>query len=122
MIKLTKYLKPFILSILLAIGLLYAQAMTDLALPDYMSDIVNTGIQNNGIDNALPEVILESDFALFQSVMTVDELETFKSSYTFVASDSIDYDAYKDNYSKLSGSSIYALKEQIGRASCRERV
>lgn len=111
MIKLTKYLKPFILSILLAIGLLYAQAMTDLALPDYMSDIVNTGIQNNGIDNALPEVILESDFALFQSVMTVDELETFKSSYTFVASDSIDYDAYKDNYSKLSGSSIYALKE-----------
>ena len=42
---LIRFLKPFWFSVLLIIGLLYAQAMTDLALPDYMSRIVNIGLQ-----------------------------------------------------------------------------
>ena len=45
MFRLFKYLKPYVLLILIAIGLLFAQAMADLALPNYMSDIVNVGIQ-----------------------------------------------------------------------------
>ena len=52
MTKLIRFLKPFTLAILVAIGLLYVQAMSDLALPDFMSNIVNNGIQNNGIDRA----------------------------------------------------------------------
>jgi ATP-binding cassette subfamily B protein len=44
MIKLTKYLKPFIWSILTIIALLFIQAMTDLALPQYVANIVNDGI------------------------------------------------------------------------------
>ncbi len=62
MIKLIKFLKPFTLSILLAIALLYMQAMADLELPDYMSNIVNNGIQNNGFDKSAPEIMLKSDF------------------------------------------------------------
>ena len=61
MTKLIKFLKPFTLMILLAIALLYGQAMADLALPDYMSNIINVGIQNNGIDRAVPEVFKASD-------------------------------------------------------------
>ncbi|OPJ55840.1 ABC transporter ATP-binding protein [Alkalithermobacter paradoxus] len=49
MLKLTKYLKPFICHIILAIILLFAQAMADLSLPDYMSNIINNGIQQNNI-------------------------------------------------------------------------
>ncbi len=44
MIKLIKYLKPYIGHILLVIVLLFSQAMCELALPDYMSKIVNQGI------------------------------------------------------------------------------
>ena len=55
--KLVKFLKPFILPLLVAIGLLYAQAMTDLALPDYMSNIVNTGIQQGGIEHSVPDIL-----------------------------------------------------------------
>lgn len=52
---LVRFLKPFWFSVLLIIGLLYAQAMTDLSLPDYMSRIVNIGLQQSGIEQAVPE-------------------------------------------------------------------
>ncbi|MFR5864438.1 MAG: hypothetical protein ACLUFV_04240 [Acutalibacteraceae bacterium] len=45
------------LPILLAVVLLAVQAQCDLALPDYMSDVVNVGIQQGGIENATPEKI-----------------------------------------------------------------
>ena len=48
MIKLRKYLKPFFAGILAAIALLFVQAFCDLSLPNYMSDIVNVGIQQKG--------------------------------------------------------------------------
>lgn len=49
MTKVLKHLKPFTLSIILVIGLLIVQATCDLSLPDYTSNIVNVGIQQNGI-------------------------------------------------------------------------
>ena len=61
MLKLTKYLKPFIGSILAIIMLLVIQATCDLALPEYMSNIVNVGIQQNGIEEAVPLAISETE-------------------------------------------------------------
>ena len=49
MFKLLKYLKPYILLILLLLGLTYAQVMASLALPDYMAKIVNEGIVNQDV-------------------------------------------------------------------------
>ena len=53
--KILQCLKKLTLPILLAVVLLAVQAQCDLALPDYMSDIVNVGIQQGGIENATPE-------------------------------------------------------------------
>lgn len=61
MLKIIKHLKPFIASILLVLGLLFVQAVCDLSLPDYMSNIVNVGIQQGGVDNAVPKVIRKSE-------------------------------------------------------------
>ncbi|AQR97577.1 ABC transporter ATP-binding protein [Clostridium saccharoperbutylacetonicum] len=47
MTRLMKYFEPYILFILLAVMLLFGQAICDLSLPDYMSDIVNKGIATN---------------------------------------------------------------------------
>ncbi len=52
MIKLIKHLKPFIWAIVAIFALLFGQAMTDLALPGYMADIVNIGIQSSGVESA----------------------------------------------------------------------
>jgi len=62
MTRLLKYLKPFLLSLLLAIGLLYAQAQAELALPRYLSDIVNVGIQSSGIEHASPEALSDAGY------------------------------------------------------------
>ena len=50
MLKLRRYTKPFLMSILIIVALLFGQAMCELAMPDYMSDIVNIGINAGGIE------------------------------------------------------------------------
>ena len=55
--KIIKYLRPFVWSIIAIFLLLFAQAMADLSLPGYMSNIVNIGIQAGGIENAVPQAV-----------------------------------------------------------------
>ena len=60
--KLLKYLRPFAGAIIVAIMLLFVQAISDLSLPSYMSNIVNIGIQQKGIEDAVPKAIKSSEF------------------------------------------------------------
>ncbi|HZK39082.1 MAG TPA: ABC transporter ATP-binding protein [Clostridia bacterium] len=85
MIKLAKYLKPFIFGLILAILLLFVQANCDLSLPNFMSDIVNTGIQNSGIKHAAPDAVSQNGLALIKVFMTEDEKELVDDAY-FLAS------------------------------------
>ncbi len=62
MLKLAKYLKNSIGWILLMVCLLFLQAYCDLALPGYTSDIVNVGIQQGGIEDAVPQTIRKEEF------------------------------------------------------------
>ncbi|HCM14259.1 MAG TPA: hypothetical protein DHW85_13880, partial [Lachnospiraceae bacterium] len=61
MLKLMKYLKGSVFAILTVFLLLVVQAICDLSLPAYTSDIVNVGIMQNGIDRAVPDVIRKSE-------------------------------------------------------------
>lgn len=61
MLKVLKNLKKSFGSVMIIVILLCIQAMTDLALPDYTSKIVNIGIQAGGIETAVPEVITKED-------------------------------------------------------------
>ncbi len=82
MIQLRNYLKPFLLTIVLIVGLLYVQSQTDLALPDYMSRIVDNGITNNGIDQAAPEAMRETTFHKITLFLSASEQALLKNSYT----------------------------------------
>lgn len=79
--KLIEFLKPFVLLILLAIGFLFLQASTDLALPDYMSDIVNIGIQQEGFEKPIFEKIAVSDFEGFKRLMDESEWSFWETVY-----------------------------------------
>ena len=59
MIKAMRYLKPFWLSVIAIVALVFAQVQFDLALPDYMSRIVTYGIQYGGITSPQPGTISE---------------------------------------------------------------
>ena len=85
--KIVKYLKPFAGSIAIAVVLVFVQAMCDLKLPDYMSDIVNVGIQQSGIEDAVPEKIRESEVEKLFLFLTKDEQELIAEHYQGEASE-----------------------------------
>ena len=60
--KLFKNLKPYWKSVLMIVVLLVVQAFCDLSLPQYTSDIIDTGIQNSGVEHILPEKITAEEF------------------------------------------------------------
>ncbi|WP_017750423.1 ABC transporter ATP-binding protein [Clostridium tyrobutyricum] len=110
MLKLIKHLKPFIASIICAIILLFVQAGSDLALPDYVSNIVNVGIQQGGIENSVPQAIRSSEMnKLTLFVNKNDKVEIMKN-YKLIDKSSSDYTEYVKKYPKLKDEPIYALK------------
>lgn len=111
MFKLARYLKPFIGMIIAAVVLLFVQAMSDLSLPDYMSDIVNKGIQQGGIENAMPEAIRKSQMDKLNLFINENDKDEVAQYYTLVDKSSGDYDKYAEKYPALKDEAIYVLKE-----------
>lgn len=84
--KLTKYLKPFTLGLIAAVILLFGQAMGDLSLPNFMSDIVNVGIQQNGIEHAAPDGISIDGMTMITSFMKASEKDLVRENYSLLSS------------------------------------
>ena len=77
-----KNMLPYWKTIVIVIALLFVQAWCDLSLPAYTSDIIDVGIQNNGIEHVVPESLTEDEFKMAQFIMTEDECKTWESLYT----------------------------------------
>ena len=110
MTKIMKYLKPYWLSIVLALGLLFGQATCELTMPDYMQNIVNTGIQNGGIESGVYEQIRESTFNSYVMFANDSEKDLITSSYKLVTPSK----ATKEEKSKipaLKTENVYLLKD-----------
>jgi ATP-binding cassette, subfamily B, multidrug efflux pump len=109
MLRLAKYLKPYWLLIVLAIGLLFVQANADLALPDYLAKIVNTGIQLSGIENAVPEGIRSSTMDKITLFMSAQDKASVLADYSLVDKSSANYDQLVKKYPDLATEPIYVL-------------
>ena len=81
MLKLKQYLKPYIALLLGAVILLFGQAMLELTLPNYMSDIVNVGLQQGGITYASPEAIDTQSMQLMQRFMSEQDRQLVTDHY-----------------------------------------
>ena len=110
MLRLFRYLKPYLLLILFTIALLFIQANADLALPDYMSKIVNNGIQQGGVENAVPAAIRQSEMSKLVIFMSAENKALVLGDYTLVDKDSVDYDKYLEQYPALGSEPVYVLK------------
>jgi ATP-binding cassette subfamily B protein len=109
MLKLLKYVRPYLWMLLLAIALLFAQANFDLALPDYLSRIVNTGIQQGGVTDAVPQAIRQSEMNRVLIFMSAADKESVLADYTLIDQNSADYDKYLADYPALASGPVYAL-------------
>ena len=110
MTKLARYLKPFVVPILVVIGLLFMQAYCELMLPDYMQNIVNIGIQNNGIEHGVYEQVRESTLEPFLMVATEDQKELIENSYTLVTPDEAS-ELQLDEIPVLKDENVYILND-----------
>lgn len=110
MTKLARYLKPFVVPILVVIGLLFMQAYCELTLPDYMQNIVNIGIQNNGIEHGVYEQVRESTLEPFLTVATEDQKELIENSYTLVTPDEAS-ELQLDEIPVLKDENVYVLND-----------
>lgn len=84
MLKALKYLKPFWKSVIAVIFLIFAQVQLELALPDYMSNIVTNGIQYNGITSPVPEALSTSTYEHMEYFMSDEDITTFENSYKLI--------------------------------------
>ncbi|MCK4515287.1 MAG: ABC transporter ATP-binding protein [Spirochaetaceae bacterium] len=105
--RLARYIKPYLPLLLLAIALLFVQANAELALPDYMSRIVNTGIQQGGVENAVPEAVRQSRMDKLVLVMSAAEADQVLAAYVLIDEDSGERDRYVERYPVLESESIY---------------
>lgn len=105
------YLKPFAALVLACILLLFGQAMCDLTLPNLMSDIVNTGIQLGGVDEAAPAVLNQQAVDLLALFMNDAEAGTFKNAYTPAEHGSDEETKLAKTYENIKDMDAVALSE-----------
>ena len=81
MLKAFRYLKPFWLSVVAVVALVFGQVQCELALPDYMSNIVTYGIQYNGITENIPEAMSQKTMDHLAYFMSDQDYKTVQQAY-----------------------------------------
>ncbi len=81
MFKIFRYMKDQWYWIVFVIVLLIVQAQCDLSLPEYTSKIIDTGIQNQGIEHGVPELITGEEYQKLTMFMTKEEQADWESIY-----------------------------------------
>jgi ATP-binding cassette subfamily B multidrug efflux pump len=112
MLKLIKHFKPYTWLIVAIFALLFGQAMADLSLPGYMADVVNVGIQQHGVQNAVPQAIRSSEFNKAILFMTDSEKAQVTADYILLDKQTLssaDYTKYLKTYPELANEPIYKL-------------
>ena len=108
MLKIARYLKPYTVHVLIAVALLYAQANADLALPDYMSRIVNVGIQQGGVEEAVPEAIRATRLEKLVVLMSPEDRAAVLAAYTRVEPGAVE-PGVADRYPGARAEAVYVL-------------
>lgn len=81
MSRIFKNMIPYWKSIIIIVALLFVQAWCDLSLPSYTSDIIDVGIQNNGVEHVVPEALTAEEFETTEFIMTDEEADLWESIY-----------------------------------------
>ena len=111
MIRIRRYLYPYLFFFTASVILLFAQANLDLALPDYLSQIVNVGIQQTGVESPIPTAMRQE--TLDRVLLFADEeaQTQISNAYTLVEPGNADYDQALETYPLLADEPLYILQD-----------
>ena len=102
----------FVFPIIAVIALLTVQALCDLELPSYTSDIINNGIQQGGIDRGLPEVLTVD---MFDAIVRIsDEDPAIMASYDLYVTENLsskELERLEESYPLITEENLYLLKD-----------
>ncbi len=115
MFKLFKKIDNLFIPMLCITLLLFVQAWTELEIPVHTANIINVGIQQGGIEQAVPEVATEEEINALKALMKSDEKALVDKSYHTVTSADAEYAAIKEDYPDISGKA-YVLNEETSKA------
>ena len=112
MLKLNKYFKKYWLLFVLAIVCIFGQAYTELTLPDYMSDIVSSGIQAGGFDSAISPVLSEETYNHLLLFVSSKDQKVLENAYKKTPAKDVDKSYYK-TFKKAKNQTLYILKKDV---------
>lgn len=108
-----KYLKPFAALVLVCLVLLFGQAMCDLSLPNLMSDIVNVGIQQSGVEAGAPEAMSQNGMTLLETFLTGDEKKLMEESYNTIEPESSEAQRLSEQYPLVREETVCILRDGL---------
>lgn len=111
MLRIRRYLKPYMPMFLASVILLFIQANLDLALPDYLSQIVNTGIQQSGVASPVPEAMRQEMLEQLALFLSEDDETAVRQSYTLIQPGSPEAARYVKTYPLLAEEAIYVRND-----------
>lgn len=114
--KVFKPLKKMILYLILAILLLVIQAICELNLPSYTSNIINIGIGNKGIESTFPTVLREQEMSKILVNVNHKDEKKILNSYNLISLTSIskkEYLVYKNKYPIIDNENIYLYNNKV---------
>ena len=112
--KLIGFMSPFKWIIVIIFLLLLGQALCDLTLPDYMSKIVNVGIQQHGITDPAPNAIRASEMDRLLLFVDADGKKAIQDDYQLLSQDRLSGQALSEalaKYPVLAKQAVYERKE-----------
>lgn len=98
MLKIFRYLKKAYIPIACIVLLLCVQVSCELTIPTYTSNIVNVGIQQGGIEDAVPDAVREESMQALMGMMKPKDAEKVKDAYELYTKKQVkdsDYSSYK---------------------------
>ena len=107
--KIFKQLARHWAACLAVVALLFVQAYCDLSLPDYTSRIVDTGIQQGGIESPLPETVRQSTLDALSLLMSEEDADALQNAYGYYLQD----DGVLKLRSDLTDAERTALEEAV---------
>lgn len=108
MLKAFRYLKPYWISVVAVIVLVFAQVQAQLALPDHMSKIITYGIQYGGITESIPSPMSEETYNHLQVFMDEESKTILEDNYVQVSQGDT---SYTKKYPLVENEDIYVLKD-----------
>lgn len=113
--RILSYLKPYRLYILLASVLVFFVAGTNLALPDYLSRIVNIGIQQHGIDSGVPQALRKSSMEKLELLQDENSHVQVLQHYQLIQPSDPAAQSYLKKYPELKNEAIYVLNPKLSK-------